>query len=179
MLTWSFTAGTPGRRRVPVGGWPTTIAMVVVSLAFGALLLWPLPTLQECEQVSGRVAQVYSDSVFANRRKHDRLHFRLEGREHTFAYEDTEPMYAEVVAQMKMGSTAHLWFKSPPTFIFPLYGTELWRIVVGDRIVVDYETIAADASRKKNGIALTGLFFFGLGTVAMLRATVSAVRAKA
>jgi len=165
------------RRRVPIGGWPATIVLGLLSLIFVALFLWPLPTLDECTQVSGRISVVYADAIRTGRRNIDRTHFTLEGNERTFSYEETEPEYAQVKSQLRVRANAQVWFKSPPSFIFPLYSTELWRIDVNDRTIVDYDTIAAHAGRTKNGIALTGLFFFGLATIAMLRAMVKSAQA--
>ncbi len=180
----ALAARERANRWMRVKGWPAAILFGLLTMFgvlsmtfFIAMILWPLPTLAECTLVSGRIREAYSDSAGTARYTRERLHVRFEGNERYFSYQETDPSYLEVKSQLRILTNARIWFKSPPTFIFPLYSTELWRIEVDDRTVVDYDTIAADAGRKKIGIALTGLVFFGLLTFATLRSNLRAARA--
>jgi hypothetical protein len=152
-------------------GWLFSILFGLVCVAMVALYFWPVPTLADCTEVSGRVRAVYVDEVGTGRagRTQERLNFTLEGSEQSFTYGATDPQYDEVKARVRVLAEARIWHKEPPSFIFPLYSKELWRIDVGGETVVSYSTLAADAGRAKGIIALVGLGIFGLLTLIALR----------
>jgi hypothetical protein len=157
-------------------GWPLTIFFGFLTLGLLALVVWPLPSLDDCIQVSGPVSVRYVDSVSTGSRGRtgERLNFQIEGDERYYHYEEGDPRYDEVKARLRVLSDVRIWHKEPPTFIFPLYSKELWRIEVGEEVVVDYDTIAADAAWEKGAIGLTGFGFFGLITFILLLATIRA-----
>jgi hypothetical protein len=158
--------------------WLLSILFGLICIASVALFFWPLPTLAECTEVTGRVSVVYSDDVGTGRpgRTNERLNFKLDSSERYFTYEETDPSYSEVKSRVRVRAEARIWHKDPPVFIFPLYSKELWRIDVGGETIVDYDTLAADAGRAKGVIALVGLGFFGLLTFVTLGVTLRGVK---
>jgi hypothetical protein len=152
-------------------GWLFSILFGLVCVAMIALFFLPVPTLADCTEVSGRVRSVYVDEVGTGRagRTQERLNFTLEGSEQSFTYEASDPQYDEVKSRVRVLAEARIWHKESPTFIFPLYSKELWRIDVGGETVVSYDTLAADGGRAKAIIALAGLGVFGLLTFVTMR----------
>ena len=154
-------------------GWLLSTFFGLVCVAFIALFFWPLPTLADCTQVSGRVSVVYVDDVGtgSRARRQERLNFKLDSSERYFRYSESDPHYSEVKSRLRVREEVRIWHKEPPAFVLPLYSKELWRIDVGDETLVDYDTLAADAGWAKGIIALVGLGMCALVTVITLGAT--------